>query len=173
MLALRFVDIQFRCNFCTNKQEAVQGGSHPAGLGLELLQSPPWGQQFEIAMWKVSGITCNAEGFVDEVGAVYVLERGKSGTNDLFPCSYGGPDHVLQYGRTWWSNRMTQWCRRSVCFRWCLCIKCCWALSTSGAKLLDQKRFSVMCTPRNLVVLTFSTATSLTVRGPWCMCCVV
>ncbi len=34
----------------------------------------------------VGGITCNAEGFAGEMGAVNVLEEGESGTNDLLSC---------------------------------------------------------------------------------------
>lgn len=82
----------------------MQGGSHPAGPSPEMLQSPTRGQQFEIAMWKVSGITFNAKGFVDEVGAVYVPERRESGTNNLFPCSRDRPE-----GSTAGHGEVTAW----------------------------------------------------------------
>ncbi len=34
------------------------------------------------------GITCNAEGFAGETGAVNVLEGGERDTNDLISCSH-------------------------------------------------------------------------------------
>ncbi len=36
----------------------------------------------------VGGITCNAEGFAGETGAVDVLEGGERDTNDLLSCSH-------------------------------------------------------------------------------------
>ncbi len=36
----------------------------------------------------MGGITCNAEGFADETGAVDVLEGGERDTNDLLSCSH-------------------------------------------------------------------------------------
>ncbi len=36
----------------------------------------------------MGGITCNAEGFEGEAGAVDVLEGGERDTNDLHRCSY-------------------------------------------------------------------------------------
>ncbi len=57
-----------------------------AGPRLETTQSPPWWQQTEEAMWRMGGITCNAEGFVGETGAVDVLEGGERDTNDLLSC---------------------------------------------------------------------------------------
>ncbi len=42
----------------------------------------------EEAMWRVGGITCNAEGFAGETGAVDVLEGGERDTNDLLSCSH-------------------------------------------------------------------------------------
>ncbi len=59
-----------------------------AGPRLETTQSPPWWQQAEEAMWRVGGITCNAEGFAGETGAVDVLEGGERDTNDLLSCSH-------------------------------------------------------------------------------------
>ncbi len=35
----------------------------------------------------MGGITCNAEGFAGETGAVDVLEGGERDTNDLLSCS--------------------------------------------------------------------------------------
>ncbi len=58
-----------------------------AGPRLETTQSPPWWQQAEEAMWRVGGITCNAEGFAGETGAVDVLEGGERDTNDLTPAA--------------------------------------------------------------------------------------
>ncbi len=37
---------------------------------------------------RVGGITCNAEGFAGETGAVDVLEGGERDTNDLLSCSH-------------------------------------------------------------------------------------
>ncbi len=54
-----------------------------AGPRLETPQSPPWWQQTEEAVCRVGGITCNAEGFAGETGAVVVLEGGERDTNDL------------------------------------------------------------------------------------------
>ncbi len=59
-----------------------------AGPHLETPQSPPWWQQTEEAMWWVGGITCNAEGFSGETGAVDVLEGGERDTNNLLSCSH-------------------------------------------------------------------------------------
>ncbi len=59
-----------------------------AGPRLETTQSPPWWQQAEEAMWRVGGITCTAEGFAGETGAVDVLEGGERDTNDLLSCSH-------------------------------------------------------------------------------------
>ncbi len=59
-----------------------------AGPRLETPQSPPWWQQTEEAVCRVGGITCNAEGFADETGAVDVLEGGERDTNDLLSCSH-------------------------------------------------------------------------------------
>ncbi len=39
-------------------------------------------------MCRVGGITCNAEGFAGETGAVDVLEGGERDTNDLLSCSH-------------------------------------------------------------------------------------
>ncbi len=39
-------------------------------------------------MCRVDGITCNAEGFAGETGAVDVLEGGERDTNDLLSCSH-------------------------------------------------------------------------------------
>ncbi len=39
-------------------------------------------------MCRVGGITCNAEGFAGETGAVDVLEGGESATNNLLSCSH-------------------------------------------------------------------------------------
>ncbi len=39
-------------------------------------------------MWRVSGITCNAEGFAGETGAVDDLEGGERDTNNLLSCSH-------------------------------------------------------------------------------------
>ncbi len=36
----------------------------------------------------MGGITCNAEGFAGETGAVDVLEGGERDTNDLLSCSH-------------------------------------------------------------------------------------
>ncbi len=36
----------------------------------------------------MGGITCNAEGFAGETGAVNVLEGGERDTNDLLSCSH-------------------------------------------------------------------------------------
>ncbi len=36
----------------------------------------------------MGGITCNAEGFAGETGAVYVLEGGERDTNNLLSCSH-------------------------------------------------------------------------------------
>ena len=36
----------------------------------------------------MSGITCHAEGFSGETGAVYLLEGGEGGANDLLSCSH-------------------------------------------------------------------------------------
>ncbi len=36
----------------------------------------------------MGGITCNAEGFAGEMGAVDVLEGGERDTNDLLSCSH-------------------------------------------------------------------------------------
>ncbi len=36
----------------------------------------------------MGGITCNAEGFAGETGAVDVLEGGEGDTNDLLSCSH-------------------------------------------------------------------------------------
>ncbi len=36
----------------------------------------------------MGGITCNAEGFAGETGAVDALERGERDTNDLLSCSH-------------------------------------------------------------------------------------
>ncbi len=58
------------------------------GPGLETPQSPPWWQQTEEAVCRVGGITCNAEGFAGETGAVDVLEGGERDTNDLLSCSH-------------------------------------------------------------------------------------
>ncbi len=58
------------------------------GPGLETTQSPPWWRQTEEAMWQVGGITCNAEGFAGETGAVDVLEGEERDTNDLLSCSH-------------------------------------------------------------------------------------
>ncbi len=58
------------------------------GPGLETLQSPPLWQQTEEALCRVGGITCNAEGFAGETGAVDVLEGGERDTNDLLSCSH-------------------------------------------------------------------------------------
>ncbi len=55
---------------------------------LETTQSPPWWQQTEEAVWRVGGITCNAEGFAGETGAVDVLEGGERDTNNLLSCSH-------------------------------------------------------------------------------------
>ncbi len=59
-----------------------------AGPRLETPQSPPWWQQTEEAVWRVGGITCNAEGFAGETGAVDVLEGGERDTDDLLSCSH-------------------------------------------------------------------------------------
>ncbi len=59
-----------------------------AGPRLETPQSPPWWQQTEEAVCRVGGITCNAEGFAGETGAVDVLEGGERDTNDLLSCSH-------------------------------------------------------------------------------------
>ncbi len=59
-----------------------------AGPGLKTPQSPPWWQQTEEAVCRVGGITCNAEGFAGETGAVNVLEGGERDTNDLLSCSH-------------------------------------------------------------------------------------
>ncbi len=59
-----------------------------AGPRLETQQSPPWWQQTEKAVCRVGGITCNAEGFAGETGAVDVLEGGERDTNDLLSCSH-------------------------------------------------------------------------------------
>ncbi len=59
-----------------------------AGPRLETPQSPPWWQQTEEAVWRVGGITCNAEGFAGETGAVDVLEGGERDTNNLLSCSH-------------------------------------------------------------------------------------
>ncbi len=58
------------------------------GPRLETPQSPPWWQQTEEAVCRVGGITCNAEGFAGETGAVDVLEGGERDTNDLLSCSH-------------------------------------------------------------------------------------
>ncbi len=42
----------------------------------------------EEAVWRVGGITCDAEGFAGETGAVDVLEGGERDTNDLLSCSH-------------------------------------------------------------------------------------
>ncbi len=42
----------------------------------------------EEAVCQVGGITCNAEGFAGETGAVDVLEGGERDTNDLLSCSH-------------------------------------------------------------------------------------
>ncbi len=39
-------------------------------------------------MCQEGGITCNAEGFAGETGAVNVLEGGERDTNDLLSCSH-------------------------------------------------------------------------------------
>ncbi len=39
-------------------------------------------------MCRVGGITCNAEGFAGETGAVDVLEGGERDTNNLLSCSH-------------------------------------------------------------------------------------
>ncbi len=44
--------------------------------------------QTEEAVCRVGGITCNAEGFAGETGAVNVLEGGERDTNDLLSCSH-------------------------------------------------------------------------------------
>ncbi len=54
-----------------------------AGPRLETPQSPPWWQQTEEAVCRVGGITCNAEGFAGEMGAVDVLE-GEEETPTIF-----------------------------------------------------------------------------------------
>ncbi len=59
-----------------------------AGPRLETPQSPPSWQQTEEAVCRVGGITCNAEGFAGETGAVDVLEGGERDTNDLLSCSH-------------------------------------------------------------------------------------
>ncbi len=59
-----------------------------AGPRLETPQFPPWWQQTEEAVCRVGGITCNAEGFAGETGAVNVLEGGERDTNDLLSCSH-------------------------------------------------------------------------------------
>ncbi len=59
-----------------------------AGPRLETPKSPPWWQQTEKLVCRVGGITCNAEGFAGETGAVDVLEGGERDTNDLLSCSH-------------------------------------------------------------------------------------
>ncbi len=59
-----------------------------AGPRLETQQSPPWWQQTEEAVCRVGGITCNAEGFAGETGAVNVLVGGERDTNNLLSCSH-------------------------------------------------------------------------------------
>ncbi len=48
----------------------------------------PDGKQTEEAVCRVGGITCNAEGFAGETGAVDVLEGGERDTNYLLSCSH-------------------------------------------------------------------------------------
>ncbi len=54
----------------------------------------------------MGGITCNAEGFAGETGAVDVLEVGERDTSDLLSCSHyplkglaAGPFTVMQLVR--------------------------------------------------------------------------
>ncbi len=129
----------------------------------------------------MGGITCNAEGFAGETGAVDVLEGGERDTNYLLSCSHN-PLKGLAAGRVAGaiphSDAASQNAldgasvegvhdggRGSGSFEFAQEIETCCAFLASAAVLLVQERSSVMCTPRNLVLLTLSTVAPLMVRG--------
>ncbi len=129
----------------------------------------------------MGGITCNAEGFAGETGAVDVLEGGERDTHILLTCSRyplkglaaGRVASTLPHsdaasqnaldgasvegthdgGRSSSSSEFAEEVEMLLCFL------------GSAAVLLVQERSSMMCTPRNLVLLTLSTVTPLMVRG--------
>ncbi len=149
---------------------------------LETTQSPPWWQQTEEAVCRVGGITCNAEGY----NAVAVLEGGERDTNDLLSCSHyplkglaaeriaGAIPHsdaasqnaldgasvegAHDGGQGSGSSEFAEEVETLLCFL------------ASAAVLLVQERSSVMCTPRNFVLLTLSTVAPLMVRGACWVC---
>ncbi len=134
----------------------------------------------------MGGITCNAEGFAGETGAVDVLEGGERDTNYLLSCSHN-PLKGLAAGRVAGaiphSDAASQNAldgasvegvhdggRGSGSFEFAQEIETCCAFLASAAVLLVQERSSVMCTPRNLVLLTLSTVAPLMVRGACWVC---
>ncbi len=134
----------------------------------------------------MGGITCNAEGFAGETGAVDVLEGGERDTNDLLsysnyplkglaagrvagaiPHSDAASQDALDGasvesahdgGRGSGSSEFAEEVETLLCFL------------GSAAVLLVQERSSVMCTPRNLVLLALATVAPLMVRGACLVC---
>ncbi len=80
----------------------------------------PDGSSTEEAVCRVGGITCNAEGFAGETGAVDVLEGGERDTNDLLSCSHyplkGTCSRMLCRRHTTHSDAASQ-----DALEWCLC----------------------------------------------------
>uniref|UniRef100_A0AAY4A3Q2 Uncharacterized protein n=1 Tax=Denticeps clupeoides TaxID=299321 RepID=A0AAY4A3Q2_9TELE len=125
---------------------------------------------------RVTGACCYAEGFLGEACTVDVLEGGERDTDDSLSCSdyalesflagliAGSKPHSDAARQDALDGSSVEWCSCSSKFAEEVETLLCFLGQCSGVFFV-QERSSVMCTPRNLVLLTLSTDAPLMVRG--------
>jgi len=137
--------------------------SQSADSHLEAPQSPPGG--FSVSYrrargWRNSGWDGWNHPHVLEGGVPMILSAALTMRCRVFPagCSAAAVPHSDAAGQDALSGSTVEGIHDGD---WC------WAFLASDAMLLPQERSSVRCTPRNLVLLTLSTASPFMVSGGW------